>query len=142
LVLSGLALAGANRRAEADPREDDGILTSEEIASLDLSSVEWAVLSACETGVGTIKAGEGVLGLRRGLQIAGVHTAIMSLWRLGDRQARRWMRGLYDARWRRGLDTPRSIRAASLEMLQDARAHGRTTHPSSWGAFIAVGDWR
>ena len=53
LVLSGLALAGANRRASASPGEDDGILTAEEVASMNLEGVEWAVLSACDTGLGT-----------------------------------------------------------------------------------------
>jgi len=73
LVLSGLVLAGANRRAAAGPDEDDGILTAEEVASLDLSGVEWAVLSACDTGLGLIRAGEGVFGLRRAFQVAGTH---------------------------------------------------------------------
>ena len=68
LLLSGLAFAGANQRESAEPHEDDGILTAEEIASLDLSSVEWAVLSACDTGVGEVRAGEGVFGLRRAFQ--------------------------------------------------------------------------
>jgi hypothetical protein len=65
LRLSGLAFAGANRRAAAGPDEDDGILTAEEVASLNLSGTEWAVLSACDTGLGQIRAGEGVFGLRR-----------------------------------------------------------------------------
>ena len=52
LLLSGLALAGANRRAAAGPEDDDGILTAEEVAGMNLSGVEWAVLSACDTGLG------------------------------------------------------------------------------------------
>ena len=71
LVLSGLAFAGANLRAAAGADEDDGILTAEEVASLDLTGVEWAVLSACDTGLGLIHAGEGVLGLRRAFHVAG-----------------------------------------------------------------------
>jgi len=84
LLLSGLVLAGANHRASAGSGEDDGILTAEEIASLDLSGVEWAVLSACETGVGNVRAGEGVFGLRRAFQVAGAGTLIMSLWSVDE----------------------------------------------------------
>ncbi len=142
LLLSGLALSGANLRDRASADQDDGILTAEEIGVLDLSSVEWAVLSACDTGVGRIHAGEGVLGLRRALRIAGVRTAIMSLWRVDDRAARRWMRTLYEARWKMGLDTPRSIHRASLSVLTERRNAGLGGHPAAWGAFIAVGDWR
>ena len=79
LLSSGLALAGANRRRAAGPDEDDGILTAEEVASLNLRGVEWAVLSACDTGLGTVAAGEGVLGLRPVFQVAGARTVIMSL---------------------------------------------------------------
>ena len=69
LLLSGLALAGANQRLTGDPCQscDDGILTAEEISSLDLSGVEWAVLSSCDTGVGRIQAGEGVPGVAPGI---------------------------------------------------------------------------
>jgi CHAT domain-containing protein len=142
LLLSGLALAGANRREEAGPDEEDGILTAEEIASLDLSGVEWAVLSACETGVGEVRAGEGVFGLRRAFQVAGARTLIMSLWSVEDEATRAWMKALYEARLRERLDTAESVRAASLKVLADRRARGESTHPFYWGAFVAVGDWR
>ena len=98
LVLSGLAMAGANLRAAASVGEDDGILTSEEVAAVNLSGVEWAVLSACDTGLGEIKAGEGVFGLRRAFQIAGAHTVIMSLWSVEDQAAMTWMQALYEGR--------------------------------------------
>jgi CHAT domain-containing protein len=142
LVLSGLALAGANRRAEATPDEDDGILTAEEIAALDLSGVQWAVLSACETGVGDVRAGEGVFGLRRAFQVAGARTLIMSLWGVEDQSARAWMHALYEGRFRRRLGTAEAVREASLTLLRERRARGLSTHPFYWGAFVAAGDWR
>jgi CHAT domain-containing protein/tetratricopeptide (TPR) repeat protein len=141
LVLSGLALAGANLRATADPAGEDGILTAEEIASVDLSGVEWAVLSACDSGVGPIVDGEGVLGLRRAFAVAGVGTTIMSLWPVQDGDARRWMLDLYRRRLQ-GDSTAAAVRAAALEMLRDRRARGLDTHPAHWGAFVAAGDWR
>ena len=71
LQVSGLAFAGANRSRSRRSEQDTGILTAEEIASMDLQGVEWAVLSACDTGLGEIRAGEGVFGLRRAFQVAG-----------------------------------------------------------------------
>ena len=141
-MLSGLALAGANQRARAKADEDDGILTAEEIATLNLEGTEWAVLSACDTGLGEIRAGEGVFGLRRAFQVAGVRTVIMSLWSVEDQATRQWMRALYDARLERGLDTADSVRAAALSVLNDRRAKGQSTHPFYWAAFVAAGDWR
>lgn len=142
LLLSGLALAGANHRNAAGPDEDDGILTAEEVASLDLSGVEWAVLSACDTGLGEIKAGEGVFGLRRAFQIAGARTVIMSLWSVDDQATREWMRALYEGRFQKRLSTADAVHAASLAVLRDRRAKGLSTHPFYWAAFVAAGDWR
>ena len=142
LLLSGLALAGANRRITARADEEDGILTAEEVASVNLAGVEWAVLSACDTGLGELKAGEGVLGLRRAFQVAGVRTVIMSLWSVEDRAARQWMLALYRGRLQRQLDTADAVREASLSVLRDRRAKGQTTHPFYWAGFVASGDWR
>ncbi len=142
LLLSGLALAGANRRASAPADRDDGILTAEEIAGLDLQGVEWAVLSACDTGLGEIRAGEGVFGLRRAFQIAGARTIIMSLWSVEDQATRVWMRALYDGRLQRKLSTTDAVREASLTVLHDRRARRVSTHPFYWAAFVAVGDWK
>jgi CHAT domain-containing protein len=134
------ALAGANHRAAAG-QDGDGILTAEEIASLDLSSVEWAVLSACNTASGDIREGEGVLGLQRAFQIAGARTLVMSLWPVDDRATRRWMEQLYDGHLRRGLDTAEAVRSAMQSALADRRRKGLDTHPFYWAGFIAAGDW-
>ena len=142
LLLSGLALAGANRRASASADGDDGILTAEEVAGLDLSGVEWAVLSACDTGVGEIAAGEGVFGLRRAFQIAGARSVIMSLWSVEDQSTRAWMRALYEGRFGRNRPTADAVHEASLALLRDRRSKGLSTHPFYWAAFVAAGDWR
>jgi len=135
-------MAGANRRRSAGPNDEDGILTAEEVASLNLNGVEWAVLSACDTGLGEVRVGEGVLGLRRAFQVAGVHTVIMSLWSVEDQATLEWMRALYVGRTQKGLSTAEAMRAASLSVLRARRARGLTTHPFYWGGFIAAGDWR
>lgn len=142
LLLSGLVLAGANRRAIADSLSEDGILTAEEVSSLALADAEWVVLSACNSGVGAIVSGEGVLGLRRAFQIAGAHTVITSLWPVNDRAARRWMRLLYEARMRDGRSTDEAVRQATRGLLAERRATGADTNPATWAAFVAVGDWR
>jgi CHAT domain-containing protein/tetratricopeptide (TPR) repeat protein len=141
LLLSGLAFAGANRRASAKPDQTDGILTAEEIAGINLEGVDWAVLSACDTGVGEIKIGEGVFGLRRAFQVAGARTVIMSLWQVEDETTRQWMATLYREHFLTGKDTGESVRAASLQILRQRRTKHQSTHPFYWGAFIAAGDW-
>ncbi len=142
LLLSGLALAGANHRESSKPEEEDGILTAEEVAALDLSKVDWVILSACDTGVGIIQAGEGVLGLRRAFQIAGAKTLITSLWAIDDEAAQKWMLELYQARFGEELGTAESVRQASLEILQELRKKRESTHPFYWAGFVASGDWR
>ena len=142
LLLSGLALAGANHRRLAGAGEDDGVLTAEEIAGLDLTGVEWAVLSACDTGVGEVYAGEGVFGLRRAIQLAGVRTMIMSLWPVDDEATRKWMLALYEGRWLEGLDTSEAVHSASLRLIRERKDAGLSTHPFYWAAFVAAGDWR
>lgn len=140
--LAGLALAGANRREKAGPDDEDGILTAEEIASLDLAGLDWAVLSACDTGIGDVRSGDGVLGLRRAFEVAGAGTLIMSLWAVEDKSAGEWMKRLYEGRFRKNLETAEAVREASLGMLKSFRAQGRGTHPFYWGGFVAVGGWR
>ena len=141
LLLSGLAFTGANRRSSAKADETDGILTAEEIAGIDLEGVDWAVLSACDTGVGEIKVGEGVFGLRRAFQVAGAKTVIMSLWPVEDKTTEQWMGTLYREHFLNGKDTAESVRAASLQILRQRRAKHQSTLPFYWGAFIAAGDW-
>jgi CHAT domain-containing protein/tetratricopeptide (TPR) repeat protein len=142
LLLTGLALAGANNREAAGPEEEDGILTAEEVATLDLSGVNWVVLSACDTGLGKIRSGEGVFGLRRAFRIAGAQTLITSLWAVEDDAARKWMRTLYEKRFQKKQKTAESVRNASLEVLQERRRKNKSTHPFYWAGFVASGDWR
>jgi CHAT domain-containing protein/Tfp pilus assembly protein PilF len=141
LVRSGLAFAGANRPEQLVAGED-GILTAEEIAALDLSSAEWVVLSACDTGLGSVQEGEGVLGLRRAFEVSGASTLVMSLWDVDDAATREWMELLYRAHFENRRSTAAAIREASRGVLSWASVHHKTTHPFFWGAFVAVGDWR
>jgi CHAT domain-containing protein len=118
------------------------VLTAEEVAALNLSGVEWAVLSGCDTGAGELMAGEGVFGLRRAFQLAGARTVIMSLWPVEDQATRQWMTTLYRGRFFEKLSTADAVREAGLRMLRQRRAKGLSTHPFHWAAFVAAGDWR
>jgi CHAT domain-containing protein len=142
LLLSGLAFAGANHRGDATDDADDGILTAEEIAHLDLSSVDCAVLSACETGLGEIASGEGIFGLRRAFQLAGVRSLVVSLWPVDDDTTSAWMTEFYGAGIADGGDTAVAVRAASLATLEARRSRGESEHPYYWCAFMAIGPTR
>jgi CHAT domain-containing protein len=143
LRVSGLALSGANQRGGSSPppASEDGLLTGEEIVSLDLSDVAWVVLSGCRTGIGLARAGEGIFGLRRSFQIAGARTLILSLWPVGDNEPQAWMMELYRGRAAGGT-TADVTRRASQHILAQRRKAKVTTHPFFWGAFVATGDWR
>ncbi|NNF08226.1 MAG: CHAT domain-containing protein [Candidatus Eisenbacteria bacterium] len=137
--LSGMAFAGANAPG-AVSGASDGILYAEEVAVMDLSGVEWVVLSACETGIGAIETRQGVLGLRRAFKDAGANTLIMSLWRVADDATQEWMQELYRARLN-GASTAEAIRQSNLTVLKARRASGESDHPFFWAGFVGTGDW-
>lgn len=74
---------------------EDGLLTAEDVTGIDLLATELVVLSACETGLGEVQAGEGVFGLRRSFVLAGARTLVMSLWKVPDEQTRELMEDFY-----------------------------------------------
>src|SRR6266508_1872735 len=136
LLRSGLALAGVNQRLGRADKGDDGVLTALEATGLDLFGTKLVVLSACDTGVGEVKNGEGVFGLRRALSLAGSETQVMSLWPVSDRGARDLMIEYYKALVR-GEGRGDGLRRMQLEMLK--RKDRR--HPFYWASFIQSGEW-
>ena len=122
-LLSGIAMAGANRRP-TPIGQDDGILTAMEVAELDLSGVELAVLSACETGLGEVAGGEGLLGLQRAFQVAGARSVVASLWTIGDEPTRALMSRFYENLWRKGQPPAEALREAQLSMLRGSLWRG------------------
>lgn len=134
LLRSGLALAGANRR---EPSRGDGILTALEVSGLDLWGTQPVVLSACDTGVGDIRNGEGVYGLRRALVLAGSETQVLSLWDVDDLATRDLMKSYYGALLA-GQGRAEALRSVQLKMLSSSRRK----HPSYWAGFIVSSDWR
>ena len=134
LLRSGLLMAGANRAwLNEDVIEgiEDGILTAEEIANLDLTNTKLVVLSACETGLGEVKNSEGVFGLQRAFKLAGVESIIMSLWKVPDNTTSMLMRTFYK-NWLGGMN--------KYDAFQNAQQEIRTIHPEpySWAGFVMM----
>ena len=138
LLRSGLYLAGANWINESTATDhDDGCLTAWEVTAMNLQGTEWVVLSACESGLGELRAGEGVYGLRRAFLMAGARTVICSLWPIPDKQTAKIVGVLYSGG---DDDLAHRLRRIALDYIAEGRAAG-IDDPFSWGAFIAVGDW-
>ena len=116
-LLSGLVLAGANQPTEPD--RDDGILTAIEVASLDLTNVDLAVLSACETGLGEVAGGEGILGLQRAFQTAGARSVVAGLWKVPDRATQMLMTRFYENLWDKKMSKLEALRQAQIWMLRE-----------------------
>jgi len=135
LLHSGLVFAGGNRGGA------QSILTAQQIASLDLSGVDWAVLSACNTGNGELHDGEGVLGLQRAFRVAGTRSVIMTLWPVDDDAARQFMHELYTERLGHHASTADAVWNSSRAMLVARRAAGKSTHPWYWAGFVGSGAW-
>ena len=134
LLRTGLGLSGANVR-HAD-EEDDGLLTALEAASLNLWGTELVVLSACDTGVGEVSAGNGVYSLRRALTIAGAEAQLTSLWPVSDRGTRELMVAYY-GELLAGRGRSEALRVTQLAMLRDPRRR----HPFYWAGFVPSGAW-
>ncbi len=133
MTLCGLAFSGANRGRDSQGRVP-GILTAEELAGVDLSACELAVLSACETGVGIRRAGQGVQSLQAALHAAGVRTAITSLWKVDDAMTRRLMELFYAKLWLEGVPKVEALWQAK-RALRDEGAELR-----DWAGWVLSGD--
>jgi CHAT domain-containing protein len=175
LLMSGFVVAGANKLPHVDslglPVSGDGVLTGEEIVGLDLRAIELVTLSACESGLGEVAAGEGVFGLQSAFHDAGAQSVIASLWKVDDDATRALMAEFYTNLWERKLSKVDSLRQAQLAMLRDydpkegvlkrglgaksaaigdrvkpvdqsAASPAQRLHPRFWAAFQLSGDWR
>lgn len=107
---------------------------------LDGRNAELIVLSACASGLGSPVPGEGALGLRRSLRMAGVRTVVSALWPIGDAATVPFMEAFYRRLWKEGEPPSSALRGAKLEILRDARLRGEV-HDGvpRWGAFVCEG---
>lgn len=133
MLLCGLAFAGANQGRDSLGRVA-GILTAEELCSLDLSSCELAVLSACETNVGIRRAGQGIQSLQAALYAAGARTSITSLWKVDDAATRRLMEVFYTKLWKEKKGKADALWEAKC-VLREEGAPVR-----DWAGWVLTGD--
>jgi CHAT domain-containing protein/tetratricopeptide (TPR) repeat protein len=137
LLRSGLVLSGANA-PERNPA-DDGYLTAAEATGMDLEGTELVVLSACETGLGDVRSGEGVYGLQRAFTVAGSRATLLSLWKVDDAATAAFMAAYY-GRLRQGEGRAEALRATQADFRRHADPLYRDAYV--WGAFQLTGDWR
>jgi CHAT domain-containing protein len=134
LLRSGLVLAGAHSMVApaASPRLEDSLVTALELAGLDLWGTQLVVLSACDTGRGDVKLGQGVYGLRPALMVSGAETVVTSLWKVNDETTQELMETYY-RHLLMGQGRTTALRQAMLALRQ------KRPHPYFWAPFIALG---
>lgn len=133
LSRSAVLLAGAEHAASAADPGHDGLLTAEEVRSMNLWGTQLVVLSACETGRGALSVGQGVYGLRRSFLVAGAETLVTSLWSISDQATGELMINYYNK-----LVREKKTRMEAMEETMKEMKNQRP-HPYYWAPFIVIG---
>ncbi|MEZ4849098.1 MAG: CHAT domain-containing tetratricopeptide repeat protein [Bacteroidia bacterium] len=131
LFRSVLALAGANQTLNGETQSEDGIFSAYEVVNMDLRNTDLVVLSACQTGLGDIIEGEGIIGLRRAFKLSGVNSLIISLWEVNDKETRIFMERFYKY-YLKGIGKYTALRLTKQKL--------RKQYPTSdnWAAFVLI----
>ena len=141
LLRSGIALAGANNALKSNDSDNNtGIVTAEKILGLRLRGTEMVVLSACDTGIGEVKAGEGVFGLRRAFTQAGAKSLVMSMWSVPDKETKELMVEFYSNILSGKMNRCQALRRAALKEMKIVKKRCGHANPFYWGAFVFMGE--
>ena len=130
MLRSGIVFSGVNASLKAG--RDEGMMSAEKILGLNLKGTDLVVLSACETGVGDVKNGEGVFGLKRAFILSGAKTLVMSLWSVPSAETTELMTDFYTL-MSTGKPKAEALRQAKLNMMK------KKQNPFYWGAFVMTG---
>ena len=130
MLRSGIVFSGVNASLKAG--RDEGMVSAEKILGLNLKGTDLVVLSACETGVGDVKNGEGVFGLKRAFILSGAKTLVMSLWSVPSAETTEIMTEFYTL-ISEGKSKSDALRQAKLDMMKKKK------NPFYWGAFVLTG---
>src|SRR5262249_44844662 len=140
MLLSGVALAGANLPADRTGRIP-GLVTAEELAALDLSSCELAVLSACDTNVGVRRGGQGVASLQRALHQAGARSVIAWIWKVPDEATKELMVDFYRRMWVEKKPKSRALWEAKMKLRGTKGEAGSPRYSlRDWAGWVLTGD--
>jgi CHAT domain-containing protein len=140
LLRSGIQLAGAKSSfVNGAIGSYDGFATAEEILGMNLHGTEMVVLSACDTGLGEVKSGEGVFGLRRAFTQAGAKSLVMSMWKVPDKETKELMVQFYKNIKSGTMNRCQALRQAILKEKEIVKQRYGYDNPRYWGAFVFMG---
>ena len=136
LSRSALVLANFNQRQSCSDSDSNcnGLLTAQDVTTIDLRGTKLVFLSACETGLGKVSNGEGVYGLRRAFTLAGAESQVMSLWKVNDQVTRELVESYYQ-NLKANQGRSQSLKTIQLDLLK------KYQYPYYWAAFIPSGNW-
>ena len=129
--LSSLVLTSGKNSVE------DGFLQAAEVFNMKLNA-DLVVLSACQTGLGKLVRGEGMVGLTRAFMYAGTPSVVVSLWSVSDMSTAALMGEFYKNLIKNRLSKTDALRKAQLTLIGDEKY----AHPFYWAPFVLIGDWR